>query len=148
VLNFAILAGAIIVGARKPVSRYFNDRIQGIRDQLGDLEKRKKVAGDALAENEQKLKSLQDETEKIVGEYIRQGNEAKDRILKEAESAAVKLEEQAKRNIEQEFAQARTKLKAEVLEKALIKAEQMIKSGITDNDQEKIVDEYLQKVVA
>jgi F-type H+-transporting ATPase subunit b len=68
--------------------------------------------------------------------------------LKAAEASADKLEEQAKRNIEHEFQQAKTKLQAEILGKALVEAEAILKAKITDDDQNRLVDEYLEKVVA
>ena len=91
---------------------------------------------------------LEQEAEQIVDQYIQQGQEAKARILEEAQSAAEKLEEQARRNIDHEFKKAREQLQAEVMEKALAKAEEVIKSRISDKDQERLVDEYLEKVVA
>jgi sensor histidine kinase regulating citrate/malate metabolism len=39
-------------------------------------------------------------------------------------------------------------LKAEIVEKALAKAEAIIKEQINSDDQEKLVDDYLEKVVA
>jgi F-type H+-transporting ATPase subunit b len=91
---------------------------------------------------------LEQEAEKLVEEYIRQGNEAKARIIEEAKKAAEKLEEQARRNIENEFNQAKIKLQQDTLEKALVNAETLIKNKITAQDQDKLVDEYLEKVVA
>ncbi|MGD8835574.1 MAG: ATP synthase F0 subunit B, partial [Desulfobacteraceae bacterium] len=95
-----------------------------------------------------KLATLDKEAEQVIAEYIRQGEEAKARILKEAESAADKLEEQAKKNIENEFKQAKEELQAEIVEKALVRAEQAVKEKISAQDQERLVDEYLAKVVA
>jgi len=40
------------------------------------------------------------------------------------------------------------KLQQEALEKALAKAEEIIKNKVTSQDQERLVDEYLKKVVA
>ncbi len=37
---------------------------------------------------------------------------------------------------------------APILEKALLKAEEIIQERITDEDQDRLVDEYLEKVVA
>jgi F-type H+-transporting ATPase subunit b len=91
---------------------------------------------------------LEQEAEKLVEEYIRQGNEAKARIIEEAKKAAEKLEEQARRNIENEFKKAKIKLQQDTLEKALVNAETLIKNKITAQDQDKLVDEYLEKVVA
>ncbi len=148
VMNFAVLAIGLIILLRKPVSSALNDRIKGIKEQLDDLETKKLEAEKNLAQYNERLSLLDKEAEKIVAEYIKQGNEAKKRILDAASDAALKLEEQARRNIEHEFKQARLKLKEEVVEKALVMAEEIIKRNITGKDQEKLVSEYLEKVVA
>jgi F-type H+-transporting ATPase subunit b len=133
---------------RKPVSQALDSRIKGIKDQLNELEAKKKDAEKELAEYSERLLHLEQEGEKIVEEYVRQGNEAKARILDEAKQTAGKLEEQARRNIEHEFKQAKIKLQQDILEKALVNAETLIKDNITIQDQDKLVDEYLEKVVA
>ena len=148
VMNFVVLAGAIFLLVRKPVSQILNDRIKEIKDHLSDLEEKKKFAEKDLSQYNEKLSLLDKEAEKLVEEYIKQGNEAKVRILEEAEFAARKLEEAAHRNIEHEFKQAKIKLQEEIFEKALEKAEKIIKNKITSKDQEQLVDEYLDKVVA
>ncbi len=148
VMNFLVLAVGLFFLARKPVSQGLKSRIKGIQDQLADLEAKKKEAEAQLAQYNQKLALLDQEAEKIVEGYIQQGKDAKARILEEAKAAAVRLEEQARRNIDHEFMQAKNKLKSEIVEKALAAAEEMVKGQITAEDQEKLVDEYLDKVVA
>lgn len=148
VMNFAVLAAALFIVLRKPVAQALNGRIKDIQDQLDDLESKKKEAEKKLAEYNEKIASLDQEAEKIVTQYVKQGEDAKERILKEAEAAAEKLEEQARRTIENEFKNAKNKLQAEILEKALEKAEELVKSKITSDDQDRLVDEYLDKVVA
>jgi F-type H+-transporting ATPase subunit b len=147
-LNFLILAIGLFLLLRKPVGQALNDRIKGIKEELDELEGRKADVEKQLAEYDQKLATLDEEAEKVIAEYVRQGEEAKARILKEAESAADRLEEQAKKNIESEFKQAKETLQAEIVEKALVKAEQAVKDQISVEDQERLVDEYLAKVVA
>ncbi len=148
VMNFAVLAIGLFFLLKKPVSNALNARIQGIKEQLEELESKKKAAEDELATYNEKLATLEGEAETIVAEYIRQGEEAKARILAEAEKAADKLEEQAKKNIEHEFTQAKAEIQIEIMDKALLKAEEIIKSKISDDDQISLVDEYLDKVVA
>ena len=147
VMNFAVLAIALFLLLRKPVSHALNDRIRGIQDQLSELEEKKKEAEKKLTEYNEKLSLLDQEAEKIIQEYIRQGEEAKVRILEEAKAAAEKLEDQARRNIEHEFKQTKLRLKEDILGKALAQAEEIIKSKITVSDQSKLIDEYLEKVV-
>ena len=148
VLNFAVLAGALVFLLRKPLSQALDSRIKGIRAQLEDLEAKKAEAEKVLSEYNAKIARLSQESEGIVAEYVRQGNEAKARILKEAELSAYKLEEQARRNIENEFEVAKLRLQQDIFEKAMIKAEEIIKKNITADDQNRLVDEYLDKVVA
>jgi F-type H+-transporting ATPase subunit b len=148
VMNFFVLAVVLFFLLRKPASQALNARIQGIREQLSELEAKKKSAEKELSAYSQKLLLLDQETEKIVEDYIKQGKEAKVKILREAESAAEKLEEQAQRNIEQEFKRAKLQLQEDILENAIAKAEKMIAGQITTDDQDRLVDEYLKKVVA
>jgi F-type H+-transporting ATPase subunit b len=148
VMNFAVLVIALVFILRKPLSQALASRITGIKEQLQDLEARKAEAEEKLAEYSDKLAQLEKEAEKIVDDYIKQGNEAKARILKEAESSAEKLRAQARRNIEHEFEQAKQKLQEEIFTSSLQKAEEIIKGKFSDEDQDRIVDEYLKKVVA
>lgn len=148
VMNFAVLAIGLFLVLRKPTSQALGGRIQGIKDQLEDLEEKKKAAEARLAEYDAKMAELDKEAESLLAAYVKQGEEAKARILKEAETAAEKLKDQASKNIEHEFLLAKDELKAEIVEKALAKAEAIIKDKINSEDQEKLVDEYLAKVVA
>jgi len=148
IMNFTVLVVGLFLLLRKPVAKALNSRIKGIKEQLENLEVKKAAAESELAQYVGKLAKLEGEADSIIADYIRQGNEAKARILKEAESAAEKLEEQAKKNIEHEFEQAKHRLKDDVLEKAMARAEEIIKTKISTNDQERLVDEYLNKVVA
>ena len=148
VLNFTVLVVALFLILRKPVATALSSRVDGIKKQLADLEAQKEAAEKKLAEYSDKLSELEKEAEHIVADYIKQGNEAKARILKEAEASAEKLQAQARRNIEHEFDQAKNQLQAEVLEKSLAKAEEIIKEKISADDQSRLVDEYLEKVEA
>ncbi|MGD8520174.1 MAG: ATP synthase F0 subunit B [Desulfobacterales bacterium] len=148
VINFVVLAGILFFVLRKPVTEALGSRIEGIKAQLADLEAQKEDAEKKLAAYNEKLSRLEKEAEKIVSDYIRQGNEAKARIIQEAEAAAEKLQSQARRNIEHEFERAKQQLQQEILEKSLVKAEEIIKGKITAKDQDRLVDEYLAKVVS
>ena len=147
-LHFIVLAGGLFFLLRKPLSQALGSRVKGIEDQLIDLEAQKAEAEKKLAAYNQKFAELDKESEGIVAEYVRQGEEAKIRILKEAEAAADKLKVQAQKNIENEIQRAKVRLQAEILDKALSKAEALIKEKVNADDQEKLVDEYLAKVVA
>ncbi len=148
VLNFGILAIAGFFIAKKPIAEFFSSRKQEIADELSSLEQKKAEAETTLAEYQAKFKNLDQESKKIVEDYIKQGEEAKIRILAEAEAQAGKLEDMAKRTIEQEFKAAKAALQQEIVEMAMEQAEAVIKESISSEDQDNLVDQYLKKVVA
>jgi F-type H+-transporting ATPase subunit b len=148
VINFAVLFIALFFILKKPVSQALNGRIEGIKTELEGLEAKKKEAEKKLLEYNEQIASLDREAEKIIAEYIKQGEAARERILEESKKAAGKLEDQARRNIENEFKNAKLELQKDILEKALTRAEELLKDKITSEDQNRLVDEYLDKVVA
>jgi len=148
VMNFGVLAVALFLVARKPVAEALNSRVQGIKEDLDALKAEKEAAEKELAEYNKRIATLGKEADKIVDEYRQQGEAAKAKILASAKEAAEKVEEQAKRNIENEFEMARQKLRQDIFEKAVIRAEEMVKGKITPEDQDRLVEEYLDKVVS
>ena len=147
-LNFAVLALVLFFIGKKVIPPLLRSRAKGIEEEIDELEKKKAEAEKTLAEYQAKFKNLDQESKQIVEDYIKQGEEAKKRILAEAEAQAEKLEDMAKRNIEQEFKAAKAKLQQEVVEKAMEQAEKVIKKSIKAKDQDKLVDAYLKKVEA
>jgi len=146
VMNFVVLAVGLFFVLRKPLSQALSDRTKGIKEQLQELEEKKKAAEQELIQYDQKLARLEKEAAEIIARYKQQGEDAKARILTEAESAAERLQEQARRNMEFELKDASAKLQSEILEKALAKAEAMIQNKILPEDQDRLIDEYLNKV--
>ena len=148
VINFSVLVGGLFFLLRKPVSQVLNNRIKGIKDELGELETKKNEAEKRLSEYSERLSLLDVEAEKIMAGYIKQGEETRTRLIEEAKSTVKKLEAQAGRNIEHEFRQAKLKLQEGIFKKAIAKSEEIIKGEITSEDHERLIDEYLKKVVA
>ncbi len=146
-LNFVLLVVILFLVARKPISQSLNDRIKNIREELSSLEKKKEEAQKTLDEKNEKIAMLDKEADRIIGEYKKQGEAMKTKILENARESAAKIEEQAQRNIEHEFAAAKQRLRQDIFEKAVVRAEELVKEKITAEDQDRLVDEYLEKVV-
>ena len=148
VLNFVVLVSVLFFLLRKIVRDALKKRIDDISDELRTLESKRDEAEASLKACLDRVAGLEDETAKIIESYRKQGEEARTRILEEAKKSAERLEVQARKNIEHEFENAKKAIKEEIIAEALMKAESLIASGITADDQERLVDEYLKKVVA
>ncbi|HRF90711.1 MAG TPA: ATP synthase F0 subunit B, partial [Desulfobacter postgatei] len=88
VLNFVLLALGCFFIAKKPVAQFFSSRTKGIEEELTDLEQKKAEAERKLAEYQARFRNLEQESEQIIEDYIKQGEDAKKRIIAEAEAQA------------------------------------------------------------
>ena len=148
VMNFAVLFIGLFMIFKKVGAPALNDRVEGIKQELTDLASKKEAAIKKMGAYEKRLENLEKEAADIVADYIRQGEAAKVKILEEAKTAADRLSEQAKRHMDHEFAQARERLREEVLEQAINLSKNEIQNNINPDDQNRLVGEYLDKVVA
>lgn len=148
IMCFVVLVAALFFALRKPVAQALQGRIKGIRDELDELEERKQEAEKKLAQYNEQFSLLDQEAKKIVDGYIEQGRDAQARIIEQAKASAEKLEANARRQIATAFERAKTELQGAILEKAIEKAEAKIMENISAEDQDRLVDEYLEKVVA
>jgi F-type H+-transporting ATPase subunit b len=146
-LNFAIMAGILIWLLKKPVSNYFTSRRETIQKTLADLEQKKKEAEKHCAEYKAKLAALDEETEKIVTEYIEEGEAEKQKIIAEAQKQAEYIKQQAQLAINQEIRAAREALQEEIAELSAVAAEDILKKNIRTEDQERLIQDFTTKVV-
>ena len=147
VLNFALMVGILYFVARKPIREFFAKRSQTIANTLAELEAKKKEAEKTYQEYNQKLAELDKETARILEEYIQQGESEKAKIIANAEKGAAEIREQAALAIQQEIKSATLSLKREVAELSIVAAEQALKEKIGKEDQQKLVDDFMKKVV-
>ena len=147
VVNFVLVFGVIAKLAGKKIVAFFRGRSQGIENQLSDLDVRKADAAKRLADIEASISNLAEEKAKIEEEYRRQGEALRDSIIAAAEAKAVQIREQAVAAAEAEGRVAAQKLRAELADAVVGAATAMLEKKLTAKDQEKLVDEYLTKVV-
>jgi len=146
VMNFVVLAVALVFLLRKPLKQFFSQRTQSIADELADLEAKREAAKAELAKIEATLKAAEADKETILAEFRSQGEKEKVKIIAAAQVTAERIKAQAQFTIEQEVASAKAELKREVANMSAQVAEDLIKQRITAQDQGRLVDEYLSKV--
>ncbi|MEW6264445.1 MAG: F0F1 ATP synthase subunit B [Thermodesulfobacteriota bacterium] len=145
--NFLVLFIALFLLLRKPAAKFFAGRRANIAETLSDLERKKAQAEDRYREMEAKLADLAGEREKILAEYVKAGEEERDRIIAHAREMAERIKKQAEVTIAQEINSAKAALRKEVAASAAALAEDLIKQKMTDQDQDRLVEEYISKVV-
>ena len=146
--NFTGLVIILVWALKKPLSQGLQGRRQGIVDKFADLEAQKGEAERIYREYEARLTKIDAEVEAIVSAAVKQGEAEKERIIAEADRAAGDIRRQADMSIQHELAEARLRLRAEVAEQAVTLAEGLIKQNLQDADQNRMVEDYLDKVGA
>lgn len=146
-INFALLVIILVVVLRKvPIKDYFLSRIEGIKKELEDLKRQREEAQQKARELESKLKAFEGERQAILEEYRAEGLAEKQRILAEARERAKQILQQAEVSIQYEMQAAKEKLKEEVVTLAAQRAEEIIAREMTDNDQDRLVNEFIERL--
>jgi F-type H+-transporting ATPase subunit b len=148
VLNFTIMVAVLVFLFKKfNLKGYFTKRTENIANTLRDLEEKKKEAERTYQEYKQKLSRLDEETDRILQDYIEQGEREKSKIIANAEKAAADIRQQTDLAITQEIKSAKESLQREIAELSVTAAETLLKEKIADDDQKKLVDDFMTKVV-
>ncbi|HAJ28174.1 MAG TPA: hypothetical protein DCG53_13190 [Syntrophus sp. (in: bacteria)] len=147
VLNFAILAGFLWWMSAKKVKEFFVGRRADIKTSLDQALVAKEDAEKKFKEYAAKLEKATEEIDGIAEMIKVQGMAEKEKLIEEARKAAVKIEEDTKARMEQEFSNARNQLRAEAAQLSVQMAEELLRRNITITDHEHMVKDYLDKVV-
>jgi F-type H+-transporting ATPase subunit b len=146
-VNFVVFAGLLVYLVSKYIVKLISQRSTDIAETLEDLETRKVEAEAALLAAQERLAQVGAEREKLMEQFRAEGEAEKEKIIEKAEMVAARIKEMAALSIEQETKKAAQELRKEVAEQATQMAEELIRKEITPTDQNKLVEEYLQKVV-
>ncbi|MHB1015407.1 MAG: F0F1 ATP synthase subunit B [Desulfurivibrionaceae bacterium] len=144
--NFAGLVIILVFFLKKPFADGLSSRREGIKDQLETLEARKAEAEQLYKEAEAKIAKLDDEVNAIIIEAVKQGEAEKEKIIADAERNAGDIKRQAEMAVAYELAEAKTRLKGEIAEQAVLLAEELVKKNIQPADQSRMVELSLEKV--
>ena len=148
VLDFSLLLALVVWALKKAnVKQSLADRKAAIDKALNEAAEAKAAAEGKFNEYSAKLAAANKEIDEIYAAIRAEGEAEKARIIAEAKSTAEKIREQATQTANQEVLKARTELRSEAVRLAVQLAEQNIKDNIRKDDQDRLVGEYLNKVV-
>ena len=144
--NLALLLGVIVYFARKPVVSFFRDRRKQIKGDLDEAASLLQAAEERYAEWQRKLIDLENEMERIRAEGRHRAEEEAQAIVADARAAAARIERDAGAAVEQELRRAQAELRAEAGELAAKMAQDLLESQLRDDDRERLVDEFIERV--
>ena len=146
-MNFALLVIILVWAIKKAnVKALFAARTEEIKEKLEQLKKDKEESESKYREIERKLREFEAQRLEIIEDFKKEGLAEKERIIAEAKTKASQILEQSERTIAQELQAAKDRLKQEVVDLAAQKAGEIISNNITEQDQDNLVDDFIERV--
>jgi len=147
IITFLIFVGVLWYFLRNKVKEAFSGRRYRIETELKDLETRKQEAQTRLSEVEKSIANLSQERDNILEEARKQGEAMKQSIIADAQKMADQITTQAERTAQQETKAALDGIRAEVADMVVDAARKLLAEKLGEEDHDKLINEYLAKVV-
>ena len=142
-INFGIIVFLVVKYIKTPIMNFLRGQKEKLAREIKRLEDKKQGISEDI---EGTLKTI-DESEvrfaEIKERIVRQGEKKKEDIIQSAQKQSKMMLEDAKRRIDTHFIQAKSKFRAEMIDKAIDLAMERLPKEITAEDNEKLTIEYL-----
>jgi len=145
-INFFILAGLLVYFLRKPAKEFFASRSTLIKTTIDQATALKAQADQKYRDYEGRMKGIEAEMKGLVEQLKQDGELERKKILEQAERQVLSLKDTTERVLSQELRKAKEELKREATNLASEMAEKLVRENITPQDQNRIVEQYLQKM--
>jgi F-type H+-transporting ATPase subunit b len=147
IINFSLLVIILFVVLRKVgIKQFFASRGEEIQKKLEELKKNKEEAERKYRELEKRLQAFDEHKQDVIEQFRAEGLAEKERIVADARLKVNQIIEEAETAIHQEMQTARQRLKAEVAALTTRKAEEIILREMTERDQFKLVNDFIERV--
>jgi F-type H+-transporting ATPase subunit b len=142
-LNFGILAYGYYRFGKQPVADALKKHKASIAKEIEEAQRMKHEAEARAKQYQGKLQHLETELAEARLALEEAGKSERERIVKDAEEKAARMQKDAAFMLEQESKQLRIDLQRETVLAALGAAEELLKKRVTGADQERLAEEFL-----
>lgn len=148
VVNFALLVFLYYKFGKKPVAEGLKKRREQIAKQIEEAARIKQEAEERAKKYQSQLARLDEEAASTAQTIKTTGASDRERVLREAEEKAARLERDADALLEAERRQAKRTLYEEAVEAAVKRAEDLLRSKLTQADHDRLAEEFLAQLAA
>lgn len=145
-LAFLILLALLRKYAFGPLMGIMKQREEHIANEIKSAEENHLEAKKLAEEQREMIKQSRVEASQLIENAKKLGEEQKDEIIRLARSEAERLKESAKQEIQTQKEQAITALREQVASLSVLIASKVIEKELSEQDQEKLINEYIKEV--
>ena len=146
-VNTLIVIAILYKLLSKPLKNFFHERREGIRKALEDSEKARIQAEKQLEEQRSKVADLEAELNIVRDEGEKELKKIRVKLEEDSEIQAKRLLDQASNAIELETKKALSEIQDEASKVAVDIAEDFLKKNLEEDDQTRLSEQYLNKIV-
>jgi F-type H+-transporting ATPase subunit b len=145
-VNLALLLGVLFAVARKPITAYFAERREQIKNDIKSADKLLAESKKQFSEWQGKLVELEAEVQTIRDETRQRAHDERDQIVAAAHDSAERIRADAVAAVDQELRRAQVELREEAANLAIDLAANMITEQVDDRDRDRLLDEFITRV--
>jgi F-type H+-transporting ATPase subunit b len=146
IINFVLLLVVLFILTRKNVASYFSQRSSRIGTEIDEARNIRAEMNRKIKEYEARLKNVDQEVAQMQKEAQREMEAMRQRMLEEAQRTSEAILHQTQRSIQLETRKAQESLQTEASLLAINLAEDLLKREISPEDQDRLVQDYLDKM--
>ena len=146
--NLLLLLAVLFYVGRKPVLTYLSERRERIQQSLTGSEQLLKQAEARLAEWSQRTARLDAEVEELQRTARERAEQERLQILEEARASAERIKRDAASAVDREIERAKQALREEAADLAIEMAGALLQEQVTEEDRQRLVDEFVSEVEA
>ncbi|MED4601483.1 F0F1 ATP synthase subunit B [Paenibacillus validus] len=146
IIAFVVLYWLLNKYAFGPLFGIMEERRRIVAEQISKTEQDRKAAESLLAEQKEAMQNVRKEAQTILEQARAMSNKQSQDIIDQAKEEAVRLKEEAVRDIETEKNKAVASLRNEVSAMSVLIASKIIEKQIDEKSQEELVEHYLKEV--
>jgi F-type H+-transporting ATPase subunit b len=145
-LMFIILLALLKKYAWGPLMGIMKQREEHIANEIQAAEQSRVEANKLLEEQRSLLKEARTEAQELIENAKKQAEVQREEIITLARAEAERIKEAAKLEIEQQKEKAVAAIRDQVASLSVLIASKVIEKELTAEDQEKLINEYIQEV--
>ncbi len=147
-VNFTILAFVIYKFGKDPILDFLRLRKEDLAYEIGELESQKEKVTVRIEETRQAITESDIRYADLKEKILRQGERRKQEIIEEAKAQSRIMMESTKDKVGSQIQQAKRRFKEEMVDSAIDRAMERLPQVITDEDNEKLLDQYMASATA
>ncbi len=145
-LFFLILLAILKKVAWGPLMNIMEERENFVANEIDVAEKNRKEAEAARKEAQAQLTATKQEAQEMIADAKGAGEKQQADIIEAARQEAARIKQSAKEDIQNEKEKALQELQDQVASLSVLVASKVIEKEISAQDQEKLIQEYINKV--